>query len=164
MNSGGHPYEASSEPRWHHLRAVRRRENVTVRTMAKRLGVTVPEVKRQEQGSLDIKLSTLMAWASALEIPAAELLGKVRPGLAPDLALRANLIRTMKTIRAIQESAQDTALQPLADALVDEMLEQYPELDDVKPWPQFGSRQVRYGNILNCPVNTTGLRNTPDAQ
>jgi transcriptional regulator with XRE-family HTH domain len=157
MNSRTHPHDSSSQPLWHQLRAVRRRENVTVRTMAKRLGVTVPEVKRQEQASLDITLSILTAWARALEIPAAELLGQVRPGLAPDLAMRANLIRAMKTIRAIQERAQDSAIQPLADSLVQEMLEQYPELDDVKPWPRYGTRNVRYGNILNCPINTTSL-------
>ena len=36
-------------------------------------------------------------------------------------------------------------------------LEEYPELDDVKPWPRYGTRNVRYGNILNCPINTTSL-------
>ena len=142
---------------WHQLRAVRRREHVTVRTMAKRLGVTVPKVKEQEQESNDIMVSTLLAWASALEVPPAELLGEINPGLAPELALRARLIRVVKTIRALQEKAKTQGVKHLADNLMRDVLEMCPELEDVKAWPQFGTRTMRCGRALLNPVNTHSL-------
>ncbi len=143
---------------WHQLRAVRRREHVTVRTMSKRLGATAGQIKQQEIETNDITVSTLLKWAAALEVPAAELLGEINPGLPPEVAIRAQLIRVVKTIRAIQERAKTPAIKYLAENLMNEVLEMCPELEDVKAWPHFGTRVPRLGRALSNPVNTYGLQ------
>ena len=73
----------------HRLGEVRRREGLTRREVARRLGVSIREVQHREQPSSDMPLSDLYRWQEALEVPLGELLSEPVGELSPPVQLRA---------------------------------------------------------------------------
>jgi hypothetical protein len=61
-------------PRLQKLGAARRRQGLSVRCVAQRLGRTVSEVRAQEDEHADLFVSELYRWQKALEVPLEELL------------------------------------------------------------------------------------------
>lgn len=137
------PSVGSPEPNrsLHRLGDARRREGLTHHTVARQLGVSVDEVKRQEKPSTDLLLSELYRWQKVLEVPAAELLNEPGGELSPPVQLRANLLRIMKTARSIQDQARQVSIRRLAEMLVDQLVEIMPELKDTVAWPTVGHRR-----------------------
>ena len=127
----------------HRLSEVRRREGLSRRKIARDLGISLREVKRQEQPSSDILLSDLYRWQEVLKVPALELLDEPDGSLSPPVQLRARLLRVMKTVRSIQAGARQVSIRRLATMLVRQLLEVMPELKDTAPWPIVGSRRSR---------------------
>lgn len=127
----------------HRLSEVRRREGLSRRKLARDLGVSVREVKRQEQPSSDMLLSDLYRWGEVLKVPATELLNEPGVDLSPPVQLRARLLRVMKTVRSIQANARQVSIRRLAAMLVRQLVEVMPELEDTAPWPVIGSRRSR---------------------
>jgi len=58
----------------HRVSEVRRQQGVTLRNVARRLGIPLPVVRRQEQPDCDLRISDLLRWQEVLEVPVAELL------------------------------------------------------------------------------------------
>jgi transcriptional regulator with XRE-family HTH domain len=125
----------------HRVGEVRRREGLTRREVARRMGVSIRDVQEHEQPTADMSLSALHRWQQVLQVPLAELLSEPVGELSPPLQLRARLLRAMKTIRSIQEVARQAAVQRLANVLVDQLLEIMPELKDTIAWPSVGHRR-----------------------
>ncbi len=125
----------------HRLGEVRRREGLTRREVARRLCISIHEVQEREQASVDMPLSELYRWREVLQVPLAELLNEPAGELSPPVQLRARLLRAMKTVRSIQEVAQQAAVQRLAKVLVDQVLAIMPELKDTIAWPAVGHRR-----------------------
>ena len=88
------------------LGAARRRQGLSVRCVAQRLGRTVGEVRAQEEENADIFLSELYRWQAALEVPIDELLHDPQDTLSPRVLTRARLLRIMKTAMAIRRQAR----------------------------------------------------------
>lgn len=134
---------ASPAPRppLHRLAEARRREGLTHRRVAGRLGISAEEVQQQEDPSSDMLLSELYRWQEALQVPAAELLSEPAGDLSPPVQLRARLLRVMKTARSIQERARQTSVRRLATMLVEQLVEMVPELKDTVAWPAIGQRR-----------------------
>jgi transcriptional regulator with XRE-family HTH domain len=128
----------------HRLCDVRRGEGLTRRQVARRLGVSVHEVQRQEQPSSDMLLSDLHRWQEALAVPMIELLQEPNGELSPPVQLRARLVLIMKTVRSIQLRARQASLRRLIETLVDQLVEIMPELKDSAPWPEFGRRRRQH--------------------
>jgi transcriptional regulator with XRE-family HTH domain len=128
----------------HRLGEARRREGLTRRAVARRMGISVHEVEEQEQCSSDILLSDLQRWQKALAVPITELLSEPDGELSPPVKLRARMMLVMKTVRSIQERAQQPSLRRLADRLVAQLVEVMPELEDTTAWPAFGHRRKRH--------------------
>ena len=63
----------SPMPKLHKLGAARRRQGLSVRCVAQRLGRTVSEVRAQEDEHADLLISELYRWQAALEVPIEEL-------------------------------------------------------------------------------------------
>ncbi len=138
--AGTVPLGESGRP-LHRLAEVRRRQGVTRRTMARRLHVDVATIKRQEQPTTDLPLSTLYAWQEALEVPLAELLVETDEPLSAPVLKRARMVRLMKTAVAIRDRAQQPAIQRMAQMLIEQLLELMPELEGIGPWHAVGRRR-----------------------
>ena len=125
----------------HRLGEARRRERVSRRKVAQRLGISGRQVKEQEQPSSDMLLSNLYRWQEVLEVPLVELLHEPDGELSPPVQLRARLLRAMKTVRSIQRGAQQTSIRRLATMLVEQLVEIMPELKNIVPWPAASHRR-----------------------
>ena len=137
----------------HRITEVCELQGVNLRTAARRMNTTLSEARAQQQPTYDMRLSTLYRWQQALEVPAAELLTDVDidESLSPSVKLRANLLRMMKTVLAIQEKATQPAVQRMIQSLAHQFIELMPELRDVTPWHSVGTRRTldEFGRIVD---------------
>jgi transcriptional regulator with XRE-family HTH domain len=125
----------------HQLGVVRRREGLSRRAVARRLGTDVHSVKRQEEQTADMSLSQLYQWQAALGVPASELLADTEEALSPPVMKRAQMLRVMKTIAALRQRAPEGPLRRMAQMLAEQILEVMPELKDVTAWNAVGPRR-----------------------
>jgi len=141
------------------LGAARRRQGLSVRCIAQRLGRTVSEVRAQEEENADIFLSELYRWQAALEVPIDELLHDPQDTLSPRVLTRARLLRVMKTAMAIRRQARSEAERRLARQLIEQLLEIMPELKEVAGWPAVGHRRSanELGRIGENPISDDWL-------
>jgi transcriptional regulator with XRE-family HTH domain len=144
----------------HRLFEVRQQEGLTRAQVARRMGISLREVERQEQSSSDISLNDLCRWQRALGVPIGELLSEPEGELSPPVCLRAKLTRAMKTARSIQQWARQPSMRRLAETLVDQLVEVMPELVECGPWPAVGHHRIKrafgqafYRGLLLGPVD-----------
>lgn len=127
----------------HRIGEVRRQQGVTLRNVARRLGMPLPVVRRQEQPDCDLRLSDLLRWQEVLEVPVAELLVEAEGQLSGPVLARSRMVKLMKTAAAIRDRAQDPGVLRMVAMLVEQILEIMPELADVTPWHAVGQRRTR---------------------
>ena len=125
----------------HRLAEARQQQGVSHRTIARRLQTSVSQVKIEERETTDLPLSRLYQWREALEVPIEELLMEAEDGLSGTIRGRAQLVRLMKTVLAIRERTNQTAVQRMAQTLADQLVEMMPELVEVGPWHTVGKRR-----------------------
>src|ERR1700742_364164 len=65
---------ASAKPVLHRIADVRKRQGVSVRSVARRMHTSIDQVRRQEEPACDLMLSELLRWQQALEVPLSDLL------------------------------------------------------------------------------------------
>lgn len=139
---GGEP-TAARPGGLHRIAEVRRQQGVTLRNVARRLGIPLPVVRRQEQPGSDLRLSDLLRWQEVLEVPVAELLVEAEGQLSGPVLARSRMVKLMKTAAAIRDRAQDPGVARMVTMLVEQILEIMPELADVTPWHSVGQRRTR---------------------
>jgi len=127
----------------HRIAEVRRQQGVTLRNVARRLGIPLSVVRRQEQPDCDLQLSDLLRWQEVLEVPVAELLVEAEGQLSGPVLDRSRMVKLMKTVAAIRERANDPGIARMVTMLVEQILEIMPELADVTPWHSVGQRRTR---------------------
>jgi transcriptional regulator with XRE-family HTH domain len=130
-------------PILHHLRSVRHREGMSIRSVARHMGVNPSVLTAQEVETTDLPLSVLHQWAAALNVPIAELVAEPTTELSPPLLSRAKLLRIMKTARAILEQSSQLRVKRMAQMLVEQLIDLMPELAEVIPWNSTGSARRR---------------------
>src|SRR3954453_3237862 len=137
------------------LNAARRRQGLSIRCVAQRLGRTVGEVRAQEDENADLLVSELYRWQAALEVPVEELLQEPDDCLSSMVSMRAQLLKVMKTAMAMRRQARSEAERHLARQLTDQLLEMMPELKEVSGWPAVGHRRRadEMGRIGENPVS-----------
>lgn len=134
--------QANHGPRpLHRIAEIRRRQGVSVRSAARRLHTSMEQVRRQEDPYFDLPLSELHQWQQALDVPIAELIADVQTPLSEPILTRARLLRIMKTVKAIQESGNQTSIRRLSDMLEQQLIELMPELKEVSAWHSVGQRR-----------------------
>lgn len=135
----------------HRLGTVRSREGVTRRTVARRLKTSISDVKRQEDETADLLLSTLYKWQEVLDVPMSELLTETEEPLSSPVKKRAELLRIMKTAVTILERTRQTSIRRMAQTLVEQLIELMPELEGVSPWPAVGKSRLpsEYGQAIH---------------
>jgi transcriptional regulator with XRE-family HTH domain len=143
-----------SPSKLHQLGAARRRQGISVRCIAQRLGRTVSEIREQENERTDLLVSELYRWQAALEVPIEELLYEPEDSLSPRVLTRARMLRIMKTAIALKRQARSEAERRLSRLLVDQLLEMMPELKEVSGWPTVGQRRTaeEFGRIAENPI------------
>jgi transcriptional regulator with XRE-family HTH domain len=136
------------------LGAARRRQGLSLRCVAQRLGRTVSDVRSQEDEQADLLVSELYRWQAALEIPIDELLNEPDDALSPRIQMRAQLLKAMKTAMALRRQARSEAERRLSRLLVEQLLEIMPELKEVAAWPAVGHRRRadEMGRIGENPI------------
>jgi transcriptional regulator with XRE-family HTH domain len=141
------------------LSEARRRQGLSVRCVAQRLGRTVSEIRAQEDEHADLLISELYRWQAALEVPIEELLEDPDDTLSPRVLTRARLLKVMKTTMAIRRAARSESERRLARLLVEQLLEIMPELKEVSGWPAVGHRRRadEIGRIAENPVSDDWL-------
>lgn len=141
------------------LSEARRRQGLSVRCVAQRLGRTVSEVRAQENEQADLLVSELYRWQAALEVPIEELLDDPEDALSPRVLTRARLLKVMKTAMAIRRGARSESERRLARLLIDQLLEIMPELKEVSGWPAVGHRRRadESGRIAENPISDDWL-------
>jgi hypothetical protein len=106
----------------HRIRDVRRREEMSVRTLARKLDRTVAIVKKMEHPDTDMRISCLRTVADAIGVPSSELLCDTDHNESQ--RLRGLLVRVTKAIHSLR-SFQGRRGQRLCEsilALIDEEL------------------------------------------
>jgi hypothetical protein len=105
------------------------------------MGTTMEQVRRQEDPQMDLPLSDLYQWHEALEVPVADLLVESESPLSEPVLTRARLLRVMKTVRALKETATAVSVLRFATMLEQQLIELMPELEEVAPWHSVGKRR-----------------------
>lgn len=125
----------------HRIRTVRMQQEVSMRTAARRSGVDVRTLRRQERETSDLRLSDLHNWQKALDVPIAELVEEPGAHLSKSVMERAQMVRLMKTAVQILEKAESDSMNCMAQVLVDQLIDMMPELEGVSAWHEFGQRR-----------------------
>ena len=148
------PRAESSAKSLQKLGVARRRQGLSVRCVAQRLGRTVGEVRAQEDERADLLVSELYRWQAALEVPIEELLDEPEDCLSPRVLMRAQLLKVMKTAMALRRQARSEAERRMSRLLIDQLLEIMPELKEVSGWPAVGHRRRadEVGRIGENPI------------
>jgi transcriptional regulator with XRE-family HTH domain len=125
----------------HRIQEVRRLQGMSLRTAARQLGTDVRSIRAQEQASTDLKLSDLYRWQEALEVPIGELLVEDDEPLSRNIRERAQLVKIMKSARALLETAESNSTRRMTENLIEQLTELMPELAEVSPWHSVGQRR-----------------------
>jgi transcriptional regulator with XRE-family HTH domain len=128
---------------------------MSLRTAARQLGTDVRSIRAQEQAQTDLRLSDLYRWQEALEVPIGELLCEDDEPLSRNVRERAQLVKIMKSARALLDSADGIATRRMAENLVDQLSELMPELAEVSAWHSVGQRRSldEMGRIAEQPIS-----------
>ena len=147
------PANGSARP-LHRIGQVRQEQAVSVRSVARRLGVSMQDVRAQEQPYADLKVSQLLEWQKVLEVPLADLLVDSDSPLSTPVSQRARMLRVMKTAKALAESSRDQATSRLATMLISQLVELMPELEEVSAWHSVGQRRTQdeMGRIVDRTI------------
>jgi hypothetical protein len=127
----------------HRIGQVRQEQGVSVRSVARRLGLSMHDVRAQEHPSADLRLSQVHQWQQVLEVPLADLLLDSEGPLSTPVSQRARMLRVMKTAKALAESATEPPVQRLTTMLISQLVELMPELQEVSAWHSVGQRRTQ---------------------
>ncbi len=163
-NGGQHSVPQAEPPRpkspvpLHRVREVREQQGVSIRSMAKRMGVDAKRYRQFEDPHYDLTLTELHAVQKALDVPFADLLVD-HEALSRPVEERAKMVKAMKTAVALRESKVAPRVERMARMLCDQLVDLMPELEEVSGWPQFGARrgQSALGKALRQPIDTSQL-------
>jgi transcriptional regulator with XRE-family HTH domain len=136
----------------HCISDVRRRQGITLRTVARRWDLDVSDIRDLENETADLTLRQLYAWQELLEVPIHELLLDSEMPLSAPVLRRAQLLRLMKTAVTLSEKSSREDVQYLIHRLMDQILEIMPELKSVGPWHESEERtDLREKQVYRLP-------------
>ncbi len=140
---------------YHRIAEVRQQQGLSLRTISRRTGLDVKELRRQENPATNLTLAQLHAWQKALEVPLVDLLEDESDLLSRPVKERAQMVRIMKTVVSLGEVCESNVrLSRLTTMLREQVLSLMPELSEIGGWPQCGSRRGPdvMGRIFHEPV------------
>ena len=147
------PSSGSKQP-MHRISEVRQEQGVSIRSAARRMGVSMQDVRLQEDPTTDLRLSQLHLWQEVLEVPLADLLIDSSGPLSTPVSQRARMLRVMKTVKALAELSHEAPVKRLIEMLITQLVEVMPELKDVSAWHSVGQRRTQdeMGRIIERTI------------
>ncbi len=139
--------------KYHRIQEVCNQQGATIRSLVRKMDLTANEIREQGDPQNDLRISDLLKWQKVLEVPLADLLVDNEGPLSEPVSRRADMLRVMKTAKAILESAHDRSIKRLASMLVDQLTDIMPELAEVSAWHTVGQRRTQ--NELGRIVDRT---------
>ena len=124
----------------HRLAEVRRAKGVPRRVLAERLGISVEELREQEE-SADLSIGTISQWAAVLNVPITELVVEPGEGLAPTRLAHSQATRLMKVAVKLRNRTRRRCVQRLAQTFVDQLAEILPALQQLARREHFRPRR-----------------------
>ena len=142
---------------YHRIQEVCIQQGATARALSRKMDLGVTEIREQENPNTDLRISDLLRWQKVLEVPLVDLLVDNEGPLSEPVTRRANMLRVMKTAKAILETSNDSSVKRLADMLVSQLVEIMPELSDVAAWHTVGQRRTQndLGRIVERSIPDT---------
>lgn len=137
------PVTNSTSKLLHRISQVRQEQGVSVRSAARRLNLSMQEVRDQEHPASDLRLSQVHQWQQVLEVPLADLLLDSDGPLSTPVSQRARMLRVMKTAKALAEASHEPPVQRFATMLISQLVELMPELQEVSAWHTVGQRRTQ---------------------
>ena len=122
----------------HRLAVMRNEQGISLSKIAKMLGITIAEARRQELETTDLLLSQLYCWRNVLETSIGDLL--IEPEHIPTnpIKCRSQLVKMMKSVRSILETTKEKGTRTFAETLAALFIEMMPELQHITAWPSVG--------------------------
>ncbi len=147
----------------HRISEVRQQQGVSLRSVARKMNLTMQQVRDQEEASSDLRVSDLLKWQEILEVPLADLLVDTQGPLSEPVNKRAGMLRIMKTTKAILESSKSASIKRLANMLVEQLVQLMPELAEVSAWHTVGQRRTQdeVGRIVERPIPDSFFGDSP---
>jgi len=136
--SGSLAAESCPSSPLHRLARARREQGVSLPSVAKNLGLEISEARRQEQETTDLLLSQLYRWRDVLETPVGDLLIDLEDIPTNPIKCRSQLVKMMKTVRAILETTKESRTRILMETLAVQFIDLMPELEYINAWPTVG--------------------------
>jgi transcriptional regulator with XRE-family HTH domain len=145
------PPQSNGRP-LHCISDVRKRQGVSIRSAARQIKVDIRQARLQENPNTDLQLSSLYEWQKALSVPVSELLVDLDAPLSAPVLKRAQMLRLMKSARAIFERAPNGQIRRLARMMIEQLIEMMPELAHVCAWQEEGVPRTNdeYGLAAFC--------------
>jgi transcriptional regulator with XRE-family HTH domain len=112
----------------HRLSAVRREHGITRNMVAQRLGVSVEEIRLQEEAT-DLSVGMLNRWAAALGVPVTELVVEPEEWKHSTHLDRPDAQRLLRMAAKLRERSRRRSVQRLAQTFVEQLTEILPILD-----------------------------------
>ena len=149
----------------HRLGAVCREKKIPRRVLAKRLGITLEDLRLEEE-SIDLSIGRLTQWAAALGVPVTELI------IEPDIGFGLTCLeppqakRLMEAANSLRKRTRRRSVQRLAQTFMDQLSEMLPELEQIAQNGQRPVRRVRRtarpGPLRPLPDHILLRRREPD--
>ena len=119
-----------SQAKFHRLRTVRQEQCMSLRDIAERTNVSVQTASQEESGEIDLSLSRLFAWQSALEVPIAELLVSYK--FSGDNEEQRSITKAIQLARQVVQRSDSPDVRSMTKAIVDELTQLMALLETAK--------------------------------
>lgn len=133
------------------IREVRRREGMSLRTVASQLHTTLPMARKFDDPESDLYLSDVHRMADVLGVPAAELVDDVDADEA--VRLRGTMIRVMRSVNTLlSKLPPQKSAHRIASFIRQEIIAAMPEAASDAGLPEIGHRRTT-DELGQCAVN-----------
>jgi len=122
------PTDATHKLVLHRLGDVRRKLGVSWFELARRMGVTAEEIRRQEEAD-DVSISTLKSWSAALNVQITDLILEPDEWLNEAHLEKPQAERLLRLAFKLRDRSRRRSIQRLAQTFVDQLTEMHPGLD-----------------------------------
>jgi len=147
----------------HRIATVRIEQGISLRTAARQMGLSIREVRRQENPATDLSLSELFRWQRLLDVPVEDLLLDPQASLSRPVMARAQLVRLMKTASAMLEQSESPGLRRMIETMIEQLVEIMPELEKINAWHSVGQRRRldEYGRAADRQLSDAVFTDQP---
>jgi transcriptional regulator with XRE-family HTH domain len=125
----------------HRLGQIRQKMGCSWFELARRMGVTADEIRRQEEAE-DVSIGTLKQWSAALDVQITDLIVEPEEWLNAAHLEKPQAERLLRLAIKLRDRSRRRGIQRLAQTFVDQLTEMHPGLSASSNGKSHRSRQV----------------------